>query len=95
MGLNVLGYNPISPRLSPYDFLSRYKFSTFTTQPTMVEIFISNSPLKVFQYHEETKTMLVQELGPDVRELKVRRGVVDGDDACSGTWSRCPRAEGP
>ena len=30
-------------------------------------------------FDEETKTMLVQELGPDVRELKVLRGVVDGD----------------
>ena len=30
-------------------------------------------------FDEETKTMLVQELGPDVRELNVRRDVVDVD----------------
>ena len=29
---------PISPRLTPYDFLSRCKFSTLTTRQPMVEL---------------------------------------------------------
>ena len=40
---------PISPRFTPYDFLSRCKFSTLTTrQPIMVELYV----LHVWQHKE-------------------------------------------
>ena len=32
---------PISPRFTPYDFLSRCKFSTLTTRQPMVEFYSS------------------------------------------------------
>ena len=36
---------PISPRFTPYDYLSRCKFSTLTTrQPTMVEFYLLTFP---------------------------------------------------
>ena len=36
---------PISPRFTPYNFLSRCKFSTLTTrQPIMVEFYLLTSP---------------------------------------------------
>ena len=31
---------PISPRFTPYDFLSRCKFSTLTTRQPMVEFYL-------------------------------------------------------
>ena len=35
---------PISPRFTPYDFLSRCKFSTLTTRQTMVEVYLLTFP---------------------------------------------------
>ena len=35
---------PISPRFTPYDFLSRCKFSTLTTRPTMVKFYLLTFP---------------------------------------------------
>ena len=35
---------PISPRFTPYDFLSRCKFSTLTTRPPMVEFYLLTFP---------------------------------------------------
>ena len=35
---------PISPRFTPYDFLSRYKFSTLTTRQQMVEFYLLAFP---------------------------------------------------
>ena len=35
---------PISPRFTPYDFLSRYKFSTLTTRQPMVEFYLLTFP---------------------------------------------------
>ena len=35
---------PISPRFSPYDFLSRCKFSTLTTRQPMVEFYLLTFP---------------------------------------------------
>ena len=31
---------PISPRSTPYDFLSRFKFSTLTTRQSVVEFYL-------------------------------------------------------
>ena len=35
---------PISPPFTPYDFLSRYKFSTLTTRQLMVEFYVLTYP---------------------------------------------------
>ena len=35
---------PISPRITPYGFLSRCKFSTFTTRQPMVEFYLLTFP---------------------------------------------------
>ena len=35
---------PISPRFTPYNFLSRCKFSTFTTRQPMVEFYLLTFP---------------------------------------------------
>ena len=35
---------PISPRFTPYDFLSRCKFSTLTTRQPMVELYLLTFP---------------------------------------------------
>ena len=35
---------PISPRFTPYDFLSRCKFSNLTTRQPMVEFYLLTSP---------------------------------------------------
>ena len=35
---------PISPRFTPYSFLSRYKFSTLTTRQPMVEFYLLTFP---------------------------------------------------
>ena len=35
---------PISPRFTPYDFLSRYKFSALTTRQLMVEFYLLMFP---------------------------------------------------
>ena len=35
---------PISPRFTPYNFLSRRKFSTLTTRQPMVEFYLLTSP---------------------------------------------------
>ena len=35
---------PISPRFTPYDFLSRCKFSTLTTRQPMVEFYLFTFP---------------------------------------------------
>ena len=35
---------PISPRFTPYNFLSRCKFSTLTTRQPMVEIYLLTFP---------------------------------------------------
>ena len=35
---------PFSPRFTPYDFLSRCKFSTFTTRQPMVEFYLLTFP---------------------------------------------------
>ena len=35
---------PISPRFTPYDFLSRCKFSTLTTRQLMVEFYLLTFP---------------------------------------------------
>ena len=35
---------PISSRFTPYDFLSRYKFSTLTTRQRMVDFYLLTLP---------------------------------------------------
>ena len=35
---------PISPRFTPYNFLSRFKFSTLTTRQPMVEFYLLTFP---------------------------------------------------
>ena len=35
---------PISPRFTPYDFLSRCKFSTLTTRQPMIEFYLVTFP---------------------------------------------------
>ena len=35
---------PLSPRFTPYDFLSRCKFSTFTTRQSMVAFLLTHVP---------------------------------------------------
>ena len=44
---------PISPRFTPYNFLSRCKFSTLTTRQPMVELPLGNS----FKCHEEVLSL--------------------------------------
>ena len=75
MGLNVLGYHfhvrilpvvskdlPLSPRCSPYDFLSRCKFSTLTTRQPMVEILLDKNRTLDFRtkyYHGKLRLNLL------------------------------------
>ena len=40
----VTKYLPISPRFTPYNFLSRCKFSTLTTRQPMVEFYLLTFP---------------------------------------------------
>ena len=41
---------PISPRFTPYDFLSRCKFSTLTTRQPMVEFYLLTIKSLVFLF---------------------------------------------
>ena len=43
---------PISPRFTPYDFLSRCKFSTHTTRQPMVEFYLLTFPRFPFRKKE-------------------------------------------
>ena len=43
---------PISPRFTPYNFLSRCKFSTLTTRQPMVEFYLLTSP-RSFRYERK------------------------------------------
>ena len=43
---------PISPRFTPYDFLSRCKFSTLTTRQPMVEFYLLTFPRFPFRKKE-------------------------------------------
>ena len=50
---------PISPRFTPYDFLSRCKFSTLTTRQPMVEVYLLTFPRFLLR-KKEHKSYLVR-----------------------------------
>ena len=49
---------PISPRFTPYDFLSRCKFSTLTTRQPMVEFYLLTFPR--FPLRKNTNPTLIR-----------------------------------
>ena len=49
---------PISPRFTPYDFLSRCKFSTLATRQPMVELYLLTFPR--FALRKNTNPTLVR-----------------------------------
>ena len=68
---------PISPRFTPYNFLSRYKFSTLTTRQPMVELYLLTFPRShAFRYERKnTNLTLVRiELTTSANEQRARGG---------------------
>ena len=52
---------PISPRFTPYDFLSRCKFSNLTTRQPMVEFYLQYSRSHAFPFgRKNTDSTLVR-----------------------------------
>ena len=51
---------PISPRFTPYNFLSRCKFSTLTTRQPMVEFYLLTFPRFPFRKKEHKSALLVR-----------------------------------
>ena len=51
---------PISPRFTPYDFLSRCKFSTLTTRQPMVEFYLLTFPRFPLRKKEHKNPTLVR-----------------------------------
>ena len=53
---------PISPRFTPYNFLSRCKFSTLTTRQLMVEFYLLTFPRFPLRQKEHKPTLVRIEL---------------------------------
>ena len=53
---------PISPRFTPYKFLSRCKFSTLTTRQPMVEFYLLTFPRYPLRKKENKPTLVRIEL---------------------------------
>ena len=51
---------PLSPRFTPYDFLSRCKFSTLTTRQPMVEFYLLTFPRFPLRKKEHKSYFLVR-----------------------------------
>ena len=51
---------PISPRFTPYEFLSRCKFSTLTTRQPMVEFYLLTFPRFPTYERKNTNPTLVR-----------------------------------
>ena len=69
---------PISPRFTPYNFLSRCKFSTLTTRQLMVELYLLTFPrIKHKSYFGKNRTH-------DFRTSRCAGYLLDhsGDEGC-------------
>ena len=51
---------PISPRFTPYNFLTRYKFSTLTTRQLMVEFYLLTFPRFPLRKKDDKNPTLVR-----------------------------------
>ena len=82
---------PISPRFTPYDFLSRCKFSTLTTRQPMVEFYLLTFPRFPLR-KKEHKSYFGKNRTHDFRTSKVCRlptrplGRREGKNIIKITW---------
>ena len=53
---------PISPLFTPYNFLSRCKFSTLTTRQPMVEFYLLTLPRFRYERNNTNPTLVIIEL---------------------------------
>ena len=73
---------PISPRFTPYDFLSRCKFSTLTTRQPMVDLLTRVPTLSVTK--EEHKSYFGKNRTHDFRTSRCAGYLLDhSGDKCS------------
>ena len=74
---------PISPRFTPYDFLSRCKFSTLTTRQPMVEFYLLTFPRFPLR-KKEHKSYFRKNRTHDFRTSRCADNLLDhsGDEHC-------------
>ena len=73
---------PISPRVTPYDFLSRCKFSNVTTRQPMVEFYLLAFPRFPLRKKEHNKSYFGKNRTHDFRTSRCAGYLLDhsGDD---------------
>ena len=78
---------PISPRFTPYNFLSRCKFSTLTTRESMVEFYLLTFPRFPLR-KKEHKSYFSKNLSHDFRTSRCAGYLLDhsGDDTCDKSF---------
>ena len=82
---------PISPRFTPYNFLSRCKFSTLTTRQLMVEFYLLTFPRFPLR-KKEHKSYFGKNRTHDFRTSRCAGYLLDhsGDEGCKIPNSSCP-----
>ena len=75
---------PISPRFTPYDFLSRCKFSTPTTRQPMVEFYLLTFPRFLLR-KKEHRSYFGKNRTHDFRTSRCAGYLLDhsGDEGCT------------
>ena len=68
---------PISPRFTPYNFLSRCKFSTLTTRSPMVEFYLLTFPRFPLQRKKEHKSYFGKNRTHDFRTSRCAGFLLD------------------
>ena len=78
---------PISPRFTPYNFLSRCKFSTLTTRESMVEFYLLTFPRFPLR-KKEHKSYFGKNRTHDFRTSRCAGYLLDhsGDDTCDKSF---------
>ena len=79
---------PISPRFTPYNFLSRCRFSTLTTRQPMVELYLLTFPRFPLR-KKEHKFCFGKNRTHDFRTTSRCEGYLldhSGDEGCYHTW---------
>ena len=79
----VTKHLPISPRFTPYNFLSRCKFSTLTTRQPMVELYLLTFPRFPLR-KKEHKSYFGKNQTHDFRTSRCSDYLLDhsGDEGC-------------
>ena len=87
---------PISPRFTPYNFLSRCKFSTLTTRQPVVEFYLLTFPRFPLR-KKEHKSYFGKNRTHDFRTRRYAAYLLDhsGDREDQCEWHRMTRMTGP